>query len=161
MSLAEALLPEFDHEMQGTRSILQLVPDGLLDWKAHETLNSVGWVASHIVDTLSWMEVTVKETLFDVAPVGGEPHESPVLESVEKILAGFDQNLATARELLSATTDDELMVPWTLLEGGKELFTMPRIGIVKTFFVNHVIHHRAFLVAYLRINGIECPGLYG
>lgn len=161
MSLVQALLPEFDHEMQGTRSILQLVPDNLLEWKAHESLNSVGWVASHIVDTLSWMEVTVKETSFDVAPIGGEPHQSPVLKSAQKILVGFDQNLSTARELMAATTDDEMMVPWTLLQGGQELFTMPRIAVVKTFFVNHVVHHRAFLVAYLRMNGIECPGLYG
>jgi uncharacterized damage-inducible protein DinB len=161
MSFVDAFLPEFDHEMAGTRSIIELVTDRLLDWKAHESLNSIGWVASHIADTLSWVEVTLKETSFDVAPIDGPPHESPVLNTSREILALFDRNLATARPLISEATDEELQLPWTLLQGGNEIFTMPRMAIVKTFFINHIIHHRAFLVAYLRMNDVQCPGLYG
>ena len=161
MSLVETLLPEFDHEMQGTRSIIQLVPDNLLDWKAHDNLNSIGWVASHLADTLSWMEPTLKEASFDIAPIGGDPYETPVLGSTRAIQDAFDKNLETARSLLAKATDEDLAAPWTLLQGGNELFTMPRIAVVKSFFVNHVIHHRGFLIAYLRMNDIECPGLYG
>lgn len=161
MSFSETFLPEFDHEMQGARSVLQLVPDRLLTWKAHETLNSIGWVASHIADTLSWVEVTLKETSFDVAPLDGPPHRTPELESGVEIVQLFDQNLANARPLITAATDEELQAAWTLLQGGNEVFTMPRAALVKSLFVNHIVHHRAFLVAYLRMNDIECPLLYG
>ncbi|MCA9216732.1 MAG: DinB family protein [Planctomycetales bacterium] len=161
MSLVDTFLPEFEQEMKGTRSILKLVPDRLLAWKAHDSLNSIGWVASHLVDTLTWIEPTLQTTSFDISPPGGEPYSTPLLNSQEEILVAFDKNLATACELISSASDEDLAQPWTLLQSGTELFTMPRIAVLKSFGVNHVIHHRAFLIAYLRMNDIQCPGLYG
>ncbi len=160
MSLADNFLPEFDHEMRGTRAIVELIPNDLLDWKAHDTLHTIGWVASHIADTLSWTGAILNDVSFDVAPVGGPPHQSPVYGSANEILIAFDQNLKSARAAISSATDEQLMVPWSLLQGGKELFTLPRLAVMKTFLINHVVHHRAFLIAYLRMNDIECPGLY-
>lgn len=161
MSFTETFLTEFDQEMQGTRSIIALVPDSLLEWKAHPTLNSIGWVASHLADTLSWVDVTLNQTSFDIAPVDGTSYQSPVLESSEQILKAFDENLATARSLISNTTDEQLDAAWTLLQGGNELFTKSRRELLKNLLINHIVHHRAFLIAYLRMNDIECPGLYG
>ncbi len=97
MSLVDTFLPEFDQEMRGTRSIIELVPDRFLNWKAHQSLNTVGWVASHLTDTLSWTGAILTDTSFDVAPVDGPPHESPVFDSAGDILTAFDQNLQTAR----------------------------------------------------------------
>lgn len=161
MSFIDSFLPEFEHEMSGTRAILERVPDSLLDWKAHETLNSVGWVASHVVDTISWAEVILTETSFDIAPPNGPPHETPMLGSAAEMVPGFDKHLSVAKDLIGKATDADLAVPWSLLQGGETLLTMPRGSVLKTFLLNHVIHHRAFLVAYLRMNGVECPGLYG
>lgn len=161
MSFMDSYLAEFDQEQSSTRQILELVPNGLLDWQAHDTLHTIGWVASHLADIPSWVEVTLKETSFDIAPVGGPKHETPVLDSTEEILSVFDANLAAARKLLAAATEEQLAVDWTLLQGGEPLFTMPRSVLIRNLFINHVIHHRAFLIAYLRINGISCPGLYG
>jgi hypothetical protein len=87
--------------MQGTRSIIELVPDSLLDWQAHDSLHAVGWVASHIADILSWTGAILNDTSFDVAPRDGPPHQSPLLSSSQEILASFDQNLATARLLIA------------------------------------------------------------
>lgn len=161
MSLIDIFLPEFDQEMAGTRSVLALVPDNLLDWKAHETLRTIRWNASHLADTLSWVDVTLNELSFDIAPLDGPAHEVPQLESSAAIVEAFDQNLATARKHFLAATDESLAVQWTLLQGGDPLFTMPRGALIKNLFINHMIHHRAFLISYLRINGIQCPHLYG
>ncbi|MDA8743618.1 DinB family protein [Rubripirellula amarantea] len=160
-SIIEAFLPEFDQEMASTRAILALVPDNILDWKAHETLHSIRWNASHLADTLSWVDVTLNETSFDVAPIDGPAHEVPLLETAAAIVEAFDQNLATAQELFRSATDESLAVEWTLLQAGETLFTVPRSSLIKNLFINHMIHHRAFLIAYLRINGVECPHLYG
>lgn len=157
----DSFLPEFNHEMTGTRAVLECLKDELLDWKAHESLHTIGWVGAHLADTLSWVEVTLTETSFDVAPVGGEPHQTPELGSATEILEVFDQNLEAARKSLAKATDESMTVPWTLLQGGEELFTQPRGALVKNLFINHMVHHRAFLISYLRMNGIECPNLYG
>lgn len=160
MSFVEAFLPEFQHEMGNTRKILECIPDNLLDWKANDSLNTIGWVGSHIADTMSWMKTVVEEESFDVAPPDGPPHQTPTFTSGPEILATFDKNLASAIDSIKPASDEQLMQPWSLLQGGQPLMTMPKMAVVKSFLLNHVIHHRAFLISYLRMNDIECPPMY-
>jgi uncharacterized damage-inducible protein DinB len=47
------------------------------------------------------------------------------------------------------------------LKGGQVMFTMPKIAVVRSFLMNHNIHHRAQLGVYLRLNDIPVPGMYG
>lgn len=157
----DAFLPEFDQEMRQTRDVLEVLPDGLLDWKAADEMNTVGWVASHLADTLSWVGVTLNEPSFDVAPIGGTPHETEVLTSAEAIRSLFDRNLKDARELISVASDESFAEPWSLLLGGEVLYTMSRSAVVRMLFLNHMIHHRAFLLSYLRQNNVACPAMYG
>ena len=160
MSFVESFLPEFQHEMAQTRKILELVPDHLLEWQAKDSMRTIGWVASHLADIMSWADITVNSESFDVAPPDGPPHQSPVYASSAEIVAAFDKNLESAIAAISPATDEQLMKPWSLLQGGNTLFTMPRMAVVKMFLLNHVIHHRAFLIAYLRMNDVACPGMY-
>lgn len=160
MTFAQTFLPEFEHEMAGTKSILALVPQSLLEWKAHESLNTIGWVASHLVDTVSWAGAIVTDSSFDVAPPDGPPHQSPLFENAADLVPSFDKHLEAAKQVIANASDESFGEDWSLLQGGQVLFTQPRGAVLKTFLLNHVIHHRAFLVAYLRMNDIECPGLY-
>ena len=54
-----------------------------------------------------------------------------------------------------------LLGPWSLKKGGHTLFTLPRVAVVRSFVMNHIIHHRAHLCVYLRLNDIPVPGMYG
>ena len=145
MPFAEMFLGEFEHEMQGTRRILERVPDSLMNWKAHESLNTIGWVASHLVDTMSWTEVIMKETAFDIAPPDGPPHETPMIESASDLVSLFDTHLASTKELIAAGADESFGEPWTLKQGGQPLFTLPRGAVVKSFLLNHMIHHLSLI----------------
>ena len=42
MSIAQMLLPEFDHEMANTRKMLERVPDGKFDYKPHDEIDVAG-----------------------------------------------------------------------------------------------------------------------
>jgi len=53
------------------------------------------------------------------------------------------------------------MKPWTLLAGGKEIFTMPRIAVLRGMILNHAIHHRGQMAVYLRLNDVPVPSIYG
>ena len=53
------------------------------------------------------------------------------------------------------------MVPRSLKAAGQTLFTMPRIACIRSFVMNHVIHHRAQLGVYLRLTGNAVPATYG
>ena len=161
MTIGQSLLPELDHEMGGTRRVLERVTDSILDWKAHEKSNSVGWVASHLADIPSWADICINRDSFDVAPPGQPPYQTVVLSSVDEILGQFDKNVAFARDVIEAAADEDFFKPWSLLEAGQIQLTMPRIAVVRSFLLNHNIHHRAHLCVYLRLHDIPVPGLYG
>jgi uncharacterized damage-inducible protein DinB len=38
---------------------------------------------------------------------------------------------------------------------------MPRLAVIRTMGINHMIHHRAQLSVYLRLLGVPLPPMYG
>jgi uncharacterized damage-inducible protein DinB len=161
MSIGQSILPEFDHEMANTRKVLERIPADKLNWKAHEKSNTIGWVGAHLANIPSWTELTLTKDSLDIAPVGGDPYRTPKAESVKAILEQFDASVAKGRAALLAAKDEDFFKPWSLLSGGKTVFTMPRIAVLRSFVLNHSIHHRAHLCVYLRLNNVPVPGLYG
>lgn len=161
MALSESLLPEFDQEMAGTRKCLERVPDDKFDWKPHAKSMTIRQLAVHLALFPSWMIDTLAKTEFDYAPVGAPPYEPPPINSRKELLETFDRDLAKAREGLKAATDAQLMETWKLLAGGKTIFAMPRIAVYRGMIMNHMIHHRAQLGVYLRLNDLPVPALYG
>ncbi len=161
MSYAESTLPEFDHEMAITRKLLERLPESLLDWRPNEKSNTIGWNANHLVEIVGWVEGVLTESSFDIDPVGGPPYATPNLSDRQTILDQFDQNVAQARAAIAAVDDHALGEMWSLFERGKELFTMPRGAVVRTFVISHLIHHRAILSVYYRLNQVPVPAIYG
>jgi len=161
MTYAETLLPEFDQEMANTRKVLERIPDDKLAWKAHPKSNTIGWNANHLADLPNWLAETIRKPSLDVAPVGGPPYVFPKLDSRKEILDHFDKNVASAREALKSAKDEEMGRPWSLMRAGNVFFTMPRSAVIRSVVLNHIIHHRACLCVYLRLNDIPVPGMYG
>jgi uncharacterized damage-inducible protein DinB len=161
MSISQSLLPEFDHEMASTRKVLERIPADKLDWKAHEKSNTIGWVGAHLANIPAWTVLTLTKDSLDIAPAGGEPSRTPPAESVKAILEHFDKNVAAGRAALVAARDEAFFKPWSLLKGGAIVFTMPVVAVLRSFVLNHMIHHRAHLCVYLRLNNVPVPGLYG
>lgn len=161
MSIAELLVPEFDQEMASTRKTLERVPDDKLEWKAHPKSNSIVWVARHLAEIPGWTALTLNSPSLDLNPPGGEPYKPSTASSRDEILALFDKNVATAREALQGASDATFDEPWSLLSGGQVIFTMPKYSVMRTMILNHIVHHRAHLLVYLRMNDIPVPGMYG
>lgn len=161
MSIAQSMLPEFDQEMASTRKVLERVPDDKRDWKAHPKSNTIGWVATHLAEIPAWVGYTLHQNDFDVNPVGGEPYRTPKGLNRQQILELFDKNVAAAHQAIAAASDEQLMQPWSLLAGGQAIFTLPRAAVLRSFVISHIIHHRAHLCVYLRLNDIPVPGMYG
>ena len=161
MTYAEMLLPDFDSEMASTRKVLERVPDDKLDWQPHPKSRTIGWNANHIADLVNWLVVTLTTPSFDIAPPGGPRFEDSKLTSRQDILALFDRNVAKARQTLAAARDEDMGVQWTLLQGGQAFMSMPRADMVRGMLLNHLIHHRAILCVYLRLNNVPVPGMYG
>jgi uncharacterized damage-inducible protein DinB len=161
MTYAEMTLPEFDEEMAKTRKVLERVPEDKVDWKPHPKSNTIGWNANHLADLPRWVSVTLNHSEFDFAPVDGPRYQLPTLRTSRELVELFDRNVAEARRAIAEASDEDVMKPWSLKQAGTVLFTMPKAVCLRSFGFNHMIHHRAILCVYLRLNDVAVPGMYG
>ena len=161
MSFSEMILPEFDQEMANTRKTLERVPEDQLAWKPHVKSTSLGGLATHLGNIPSWVKNTFEQGELDIAPPGAPPFRLEEAKSRSELLAAFDKNVADARAALKSASDEKWRELWSLLHGGNKIFTMPRAAVMRSFVMNHLIHHRAQLGVYLRLLDVPVPSIYG
>ncbi len=161
MSIGQNLLPEFDQEMANTRRELERIPEDKFSWKPHEKSMSMGQLSGHIAEIPGWTGMTIQTDSLDVAPVGGQAYKPTEHKNRASILEVFDKNVAEGRQALTAVSDETLHRDWSLLAGGQTILTIPKLGCIRTWVLNHIIHHRAQLGVYMRLNDIPVPAIYG
>jgi uncharacterized damage-inducible protein DinB len=161
MPISQALLPEFDHEMSNTRKTLERIPENDFTWTPHPKSMPLGRLAGHVAEMPGWVVPAIAQDSLDIAPPGSPRPQGAVVQSRQQALELFDKNVADARAAIAGATDEQLMKPWSLLVGGRTIFTMPKIAVLRSMVMNHTIHHRAQLCVYLRLNNIPVPALYG
>jgi uncharacterized damage-inducible protein DinB len=157
MTISQMLLPEFDQEMAGTRKILACVPDDKLAWKPHEKSMTMGRLASHVAELPNWAVETMARETLELTP-----DQKPFIAgSSTELMERFEKNVTEARAAIAGATDEQLAVIWSLIFGGHKVLSMPRAAVLRGVVMNHLIHHRAQLGVYLRLNDIAVPGMYG
>ncbi len=161
MSMVDILKGELAHEAATTRAMLALVPADKKDWKPHAKSMALGALAMHLAEMPTWTPSILLEPSFDIAPPGAPPYKTPEFTTAEHAVAAFNEGIAKATAALGRISDASLGETWRFLAGGKELMAMPRIAALRTWVLNHSVHHRAQLGVYLRLLDIPLPGSYG
>jgi uncharacterized damage-inducible protein DinB len=160
MALKDTMLPEFDHEMGTTRRLLERVPEADFAWKPHDKSFSLGNLAAHIANLPTWVGYTMDSAFFDVA--SDDPAaRPPAPATVAELLQRFDANVKAARAKIDEQPDPAFFAPWSLKNGAHEVFTMPKAAVLRSFVMNHLIHHRGQLSVYLRLRNVPLPSIYG
>lgn len=161
MSLAPALLAEFDHEMAGLRRTLERIPADRFDFRPHPRSFSLGQLANHLATVPGWVAGTLACTEMDFSDPAVQAAMPKPVDTPDQLLALFDQGVADARASLGRASDADFAVVWTGRSGDKTLFALPRIGVLRAFVLNHAVHHRGQLTVYLRMLDVPVPALYG
>ena len=158
MRTTDLLLNELDEEIKKTRTMLERVPADKKDFAPHAKSMPLGKLAAHVAQLPSFGRIilTTPELDFATAGLKSLPFESP-----QQLLKAFDDGAAQARTALQQTSDDAWTQPWKLGFGGKPIFSGSRFLAYRQMFVNHIVHHRAQLGVYLRLNGAPVPSTYG
>jgi uncharacterized damage-inducible protein DinB len=159
--ISHSMLPEFDHEMANLRKTLERVPEGRPDFRPHAKSMTLSQLAGHLVEIPMWATMTIKQDEYDFNPSQGPKYQPYIMTTRAELLARFDAELKPARESLAVMTDDQMMATWTLKNAGQTVLAMPRVAVLRSFVMNHMVHHRAQLGVYLRMNDVPVPGLYG
>jgi len=131
MSISKSILPEFDHEMATSRRVLERIVDDKFSWKPHEKSMTLGELATHVATIPSWTPMTFDRDELDLAPPGQPAYRLEPAKSRDEVLAAFDKNVASARAALEAATDENWQGKWSLLNGGKTIFTLPRTAVMR------------------------------
>jgi uncharacterized damage-inducible protein DinB len=161
MSIAKSLIPEFDHEMASTRKALERLPEDKLEFKPDPKSMSLGRLAGHITEMIGWGGMTLQTESLDIAPGGKQEFAALTATSRKQVLAEFDKNAAGTRAALESATDENMMKEWKLMANGVVMISMPKVAVMRTMILNHIIHHRGQLTVYFRLTGVSVPALYG
>ncbi|MCC6954140.1 MAG: DUF664 domain-containing protein [Deltaproteobacteria bacterium] len=162
MSIAESLVPEFDYEIGVTRKFLTLVPESQKDWAPHPKSQTLGRLAAHVAEIPGWLTTTVTQDSLDFS--ASEPGaKSPFVTftTTNELVTAFDAAAKKARADLMATSDEKMFQEWELLNAGHSIFKMPRVAVLSSFIMKHLVHHRAQLGVYFRLLDVPVPSSYG
>ncbi|HEY7767216.1 DinB family protein [Longimicrobium sp.] len=156
-SLKQLALGDLEHELETTRRVLDRVPEQHLDWKPHAKSFSLGQLATHLTQMPFWVTTTITQDELDVA---GAPRTEP-LDTHAAIMRRFDDNVADAREALQNADESTFGNKWSLKAGDHVILSMPRLAVLRSFCLSHMIHHRGQLSVYLRLLDVPVPSIYG
>lgn len=156
MPQTQDLLNELSQEAAVTRRYLESVPFDKADFQPHPKSEKLGRLAIHVVEIIAWWKATILYSELDF--IDFEPKD---IQTKEELLAYFDELLKEAQETLKSAKDEDLEKPWSMLHGEMVYFTLPKKQVLRTFCMNHLVHHRAQLGVYLRLLDIPVPAVYG
>ena len=153
MLINELLLTEFDEEVKKTRAALERVPIDKKDFAPHPKSAPLGKLAPHIAELPQFgvTILTTPELDFSKGPRADRP----------QLVKTFDDGAANARTALAKIPEAAWTEPWKLSFGDKTIFSGSRFLAYREMFLNHLVHHRAQLGVYLRLNEKPVPATYG
>lgn len=158
MGLGQTLAAELQYEAQSTRKMLERVPESSFEWQPHEKSMSLGRLATHVAEIPQWTRPTVTMDELDFAKTDYKP---VTLTSASELVAAFDKAIDDSLGLLQNISDEDLMRNWQLRNGEKLLMEMPKIAVVRSMVIKHLVHHRGQLSVYLRMKDVPLPSVYG
>jgi uncharacterized damage-inducible protein DinB len=160
MTTSELLLQDYDMEIAMTRKLLERVPEDNPDFKPHEKSMPLGKLTMHVALMPFFGETILSTPSLNMATDKRKWPDS-TFRNRDSILAGFDELAARCRATLAATSDEDLAATWKFSFGDRILSDGPKSLAYRHMFMNHLIHHRAQLGVYLRLNNLPVPGVYG
>ena len=158
MPISELLLVEFDEEMKKTRTTLERVPEDKKDFAPHPKSMPLNKLAAHVAQLAGFGLSILTTPELDFAKSSIKPLP---FESAAQLVGALDEGAAKVRAALKNTPDEAWTQNWKLSFQGKPIFDGSRFLAYRQMFLNHLVHHRAQLGVYLRLNGKPVPATYG
>ncbi|MEM7051108.1 MAG: DinB family protein [Acidobacteriota bacterium] len=159
MAMMDLLIVELQHEASATRRVLESLPAEQFGWKPHDKSMEAGRLAGHIAEIPGWGPDILQADHWDLGAPDG--YNAFVPSSQDELLDGHEKAVAVFLGSAQGVSDEMLAQLWQLRMGGKVVSESPRGGVVRSFVLNHIVHHRAQLGVYLRLLGIPVPSVYG
>ena len=156
--ILEPMMGEIEREAAITRRLLERVPESKLAWKPHPKSMTLGQLAMHVASIPGNISKLAQLQEFDAGAANFDP---PDPAGAKEILLTLENSVKDAQSFLCGSTDAAALGDWCLKANGKEVFTIPRVELLRTIMLNHWYHHRGQLSVYLRLLDVPVPVIYG
>ena len=154
----DGIIAEYKHECATTRKYLERLPENLPDWTPHAKSMNFRRLAVHVAEIPGWAHETWTLTDFVIDSATYKPNDAATRN---ELLALFDAEVASGLEAMKNVKDSDFMTIWTMKWDGNVVVSMPKIAVMRGFVLSHLVHHRAQLGVYMRMNEIPVPSTYG
>jgi uncharacterized damage-inducible protein DinB len=154
----DSMRNELREEAFVTKRVLERVPADKLTWKPHPKSMSLGQLALHVASIPGNLAKLIQMEEFDAAQANFQP---PAPGNLNEIHSTLDQSVQTVEEYLTGMTEQQATARWRLTLRGQEVFSKPRLGVLRSILLNHWYHHRGQLSVYLRLLEVPVPAIYG
>ncbi len=158
MSFNDLLLVEFDAEVKKTRTALERVPMDQPEFAPHTKSMKLKSLAPHVAQLMDFGGTILTTPALDFGATSWTPLP---FDTAENLVQAFDKGAARTRTALAAMPEDGWREEWKLAWNGAPIFTGTRFQAYREMFLNHLVHHRAQLGVYLRLNEKPVPATYG
>lgn len=159
---ATSTLHAFSQIVARTRAVLEAVPEDRMDWRPHDKSWTLGELATHLANLPNWSVATLGMSEYDISPPEGSgPPSMPAHATTGELLHAFDTAAAAAQSAIESISEEDFAGPWTMLVSGEARFTLPKSVVMRSFVLDHMIHHRAQLGVYLRMLDVPVPQTFG
>lgn len=154
----ELMREEIREEAVITKRVLDRIPGDKLGWKPHQKSMSLGQLGLHIANIPGNLARITSQDEFDVAQANFNP---PAAASLGEIHSALEQSVKQADEFLGGLSEHAAQGSFRLMSKGKQVFSRPRVSVLRSIMLNHWYHHRGQLSVYLRMLEVPVPVIYG
>ena len=162
MPIAQALLPEFDHEMATTRTVLERIPEAKANFRPHPKSWTLGELGAHLANLPVWATMALTGRSSIPRRLVDPPRKPPGFESVAKVmLQRLDANVAAGpRHTSPPRSDADLMVAVEPQARRCHDLHPAAAAVLRAMVLSHMIHHRGQLTVYLpHVRRAASPGV--
>lgn len=146
---------ELTQEYKTTRNFFERLPEDKNDYAPHAKSMKLMRLAGHIAEVFAWPEIIFNTEGIDFAAGDYKP---TLLHNREELLQFLDASYEKGKAALEKA--ESLEGRWGLSHGEHKLADWSKYEAIR-HGLNQVVHHRAQLGVYYRLNDIPLPGSYG
>lgn len=157
MTIAQAMLAEFETQAPITLRYLERLPEDKLTWKPHEKSMTAGQLAYHLAFVPGGVVRFVQSNPAQAPDFAGFPQPA----SRQEILKAFDESIAAVRDLLPKWNDASMNETWRMVSKQREVLAQPRSQFLRDVMLSHWYQHRGQFSVYLRLLNVAVPASWG
>ena len=148
----DSFIKYFEHIRERTMNVLRVIPSNKINWRPKKHTMSFADIIRHLAMSERYLFVAVAKFDMNLYPDFEEKEAKNSQEVIDILIKSHEDSIIILRTIDGNELHKKIRVP-----GGAEITMWKWLRAM----VEHEVHHRGMIYAYLTILNIETPPLFG